>query len=293
MRAVGYNKPQVELFYNNLEKLINQFNFPPSNVYHCDETGVSCVHKHQKVLAMKFVRQVGKLTSAERGKSITILFCMSANGYFIPPFFVFSRQKINNRLIINAPAQSEGVAQPKGWMNSDFFLQWLRHFIKCARSSIESPVLILLDGHNSHKTLDVINFCREHNIHLISSPPHTTHKLQPLDRTFIKSFKNVYHERCDMWIRANAGTRITDYDIAGLVGEAFTKVARLDIAVSGFKCTGIYHFDKNIFSDIDYLLCDVTNIPLAETRNQPDRNNRTTPESNVPKDVPSEMAKRH
>lgn len=71
-----------------------------------------------------------------------------------------------------------------------------------------------------------------------------------------------------MWIRANAGTRITDYDIAGLVGEAFTKVARLDIAVSGFKCTGIYPFDKNIFSDIDYLLCDVTNIPLAETRSQ-------------------------
>lgn len=43
MRAVGYNKPQVELFYNNLEKLINQFNFSPSIIYNCDETGVNCV----------------------------------------------------------------------------------------------------------------------------------------------------------------------------------------------------------------------------------------------------------
>jgi len=265
MRAVGFNKPQVELFYNNLEKLMNQFNFLPSNIYNCDETGVSCVQKHQKVLAVKSVRQVGKLTSAERGKNITIFFCMSANGYFIPPFFVFPRQKMNKRLMINAPAQSEGVAQPKGWMNSDFFLQWLRHFIKFAHPSKESPVLILLDGHSSHKTLDVINFCRECNIHLISSPPHTSHKLQPLDRTFMKPFKNAYYKRCDMWIRANAGARITDYDIAGLVGEAFTKVARLDIAVSGFKCTGIYPFDKNIFSDIDYLPCDVTNIPSTET----------------------------
>lgn len=191
--------------------------------------------------------------------------------------------------MINAPAQSEGVAQPKGWMNN-FFLQWLRHFIKFACPSKESPILVLLDGH-SHKTLDVINFCREHNIHLISSPPHTTHKLQPLDRTFMKPFKNAYHEQCDMWIRANTGARITDYDIAGLVREAFIKVARMNIAVSGFKCTGIYLFDKNIFSDIDYLPCDVTNIPLAETRDQQDRNNRmkTVPKSNVPKDVPCEM----
>lgn len=74
MRAVGFNKPQVELFYNNLEKLMNQFNFSPSNIYNCDETGISCVQKHQKVLAMKSVRQVGKLTSSERGKNITILF---------------------------------------------------------------------------------------------------------------------------------------------------------------------------------------------------------------------------
>ncbi|XP_036146776.1 uncharacterized protein LOC118646934 [Monomorium pharaonis] len=268
MRAVGFNKLQVDLFFSNLEKLMNQYNFPPSNIYNCDETGVSCVQKHQKVLAPKAVRQVGKLTSAERGKNITIMFCMSANGYFIPPFFIFPRMKMNERLMINAPSQSEGVAQPKGWMNSDFFCQWLKHFEKFSHPSKESPVLLLLDGHSSHKSLDVINFCREHNIHLISSPPHTTHKLQPLDRTFMKPFKNAYHERCDMWMRANAGARITDYDIAGLVGEAFTKVARLDIAVSGFKCTGIYPFDKNIFSDIDYLPSDMTNVPLEEIRTQ-------------------------
>ncbi|KAJ8962215.1 hypothetical protein NQ318_018187 [Aromia moschata] len=264
MRAVGFNKPQVDLFFINLDKLMTLYNFSPSNIYNCDETGVSCVQKHQKVIAPKTVRQVGKLTSAERGKNITILFCMSANGYFIPPFFVFPRQRMNDRLMINAPAQSIAMAQPKGWMNSDFFLQWMKHFTKFSHPSKENPVLLLLDGHSSHKTLDVINFCREHHIHLMSSPPHTTHKLQPLDRTFMKPFKNAYHEQCDMWMRANAGARITDYDIAGLVNGAYTKVARLEIAVSGFKCTGICPFNKNIFSDLDYLPADMTNIPLEK-----------------------------
>lgn len=66
-------------------------------------------------------------------------------------------------------------------------------------------------------------------------------------------------------MRTNAGCRITDYDIAGLVKEAFTKVAQLDIAISGFKFTGIYPFDRHVFSDLDYLAADMTNIPQEQT----------------------------
>uniref|UniRef100_A0A6M2DMK8 Putative mariner-21 hm n=1 Tax=Xenopsylla cheopis TaxID=163159 RepID=A0A6M2DMK8_XENCH len=255
MRAVGFNKPQVDLFYDNLEKPMKQYKFTASRIYNCDETGV----------APKAIRQVGKLTSAERGKNITVLFCMSANGHYIPPFFVFPRQRMNKRLMMNAPAESIGVGQPKGWMNSDFFLQYLRLFIKHTQPTKEKPILLLLDGHCSHRTLAIINFCRENHIHLMSSPPHTTHKLQPLDRTFMKPFKNAYSQQCDLWMRTNAGCRLTDYDIAGLVTEAFIKVARLEIAVSGFKCTGIYPFDRHLFSDLDYLAADMTNIPLEQT----------------------------
>ncbi|KOB76398.1 hypothetical protein OBRU01_03861 [Operophtera brumata] len=256
-RAVGFNKPQVDLFYDNLERLMTQYKFPPSHIYNCYETGVSCVQKHQKVIAPKAIRQVGKLTSAERGKNISVLFCMCANGHFVPPW-------MNDWLMINASAESVGVAHPKGRMNSDFFLQWLQLFIKHSRPTKESPVLLLLDGHCSHKTLAVINCCRENYIHLLSLPPHTTHKLRPLERTFMEPFKCAYNQRCDMWMRENAGSRITDYDIAGLVNEAFTKVARMEIAVSGFKCTGIYPFDRNLFSDLNYLPADMTNLPLEE-----------------------------
>lgn len=269
MRAVGFNKPQVDLFYSNLQNLLDQYNFRPSNIYNCDETGVTCVQKHLKVLAPKSARQVGKITSAERGKNVTILFCMSATGVYTPPFFVFPRKRMNERLMFNAPPDSIGVAQPNGWMNCDFFLQWLHHFVKFSHPSRESPVLIILDGHCSHKTLEVINFCRDKNVHLLCLPPHTSHKLQPLDRTFMKPFKTHYHERCDAWMRAHSGARITDYDIAGLTSEAYAKVARTDIAISGFKCTGISPFDPHKFSAVDYLPSDVTNMPLEKAAAAP------------------------
>lgn len=262
MRAVGFNKHQVDIFFANLENLMDKYNFRPSNIYNCDETGVTTVQKHEKVMAKKNIRQVGKLTSAERGKNVTIMCCMSATGQFIPPFFIFPRQRINDRLMINAPPESDAVAQPKGWMNNEIFLKWLSHFVKFTRPAKESPILLVLDGHSSHKTLDVINFCRDNHIFLLSTPPHTTHKLQPLDRSFMKPFKNAYNERCGMWMRANAGARLTEYDIAGLVAEAFKKVARYEIAEAGFRCTGIHPFNINIFTDLDYLPSDITNIPL-------------------------------
>lgn len=61
MRAIGLSKPQVGSFYNNLKRLVTQYKFPPSNIYNCGETGVSCVHKHEKVLAPKTARQAGML----------------------------------------------------------------------------------------------------------------------------------------------------------------------------------------------------------------------------------------
>ena len=63
-------------------------------------------------------------------------------------------------------------------------------------------------------------------------------------------------------MRISPGAKITDYDISGLVQSGFTKVARLEIAQSGFKCTGIFPLGRNIFCDLDYLPSIITDIPI-------------------------------
>lgn len=262
MRAVGFNRPQVNRFFENLKSVCEKFQFGPSDIYNCDETGVSTVHKQDKVMTLKSNRQVGKLTSAERGKNVTVMFCMSAAGFFIPPLFIFPRQRVNERLMIGTLPESIALAQPNGWMNADFFLKWLHHFVKFSKPSKEKPVLLLLDGHCSHKDLAVISFAKENNVHMISTPPHTTHKLQPLDRVFMKPFKDAYFEACGLWMRANSGARITEYEIAAMVTQAFTRVARLDIAKSGFQCTGIVPLNPNIFTNLDFLPSAVTDVPM-------------------------------
>lgn len=286
-RAVGFNKPQVNRFFDQLNHLQEKYKFPPSRIYNADETGVSNVHKNDKVISIKGKKQVGKLTSAERGRNITLTFAMNVTGHFIPPLFIFPRKKMdkNGRLMIGAPPDSIAIPQESGWMNGDVFLQWLQHFKQHVQPTETNPVLLILDGHASHKELAVIEYARKHHIHLLSTPPHTTHKLQPLDRTFFKPFKAAFATASSAWMRRNPAARITDYDIAALVDEAFSRAARLDIAQNGFKCTGIYPFNPEIFTDIDFLPSMMTDVAQEASSKENMSNQPSAAHSSSP--VPS------
>lgn len=73
---------------------------------------------------------------------------------------------------------------PNGWTDDFLCTKWFRKcFILQATMRKVSNMLILLlyDGHGSHNTIELIELVCEHNIILFCLPPHTTHKLQPLD----------------------------------------------------------------------------------------------------------------
>ena len=103
-----------------LLQLQEQFGYKASQIYNADETGVSTVHTNDKVLSVKGKKQVGKLTSSERGRNVTVMFSMNVTGHFIPPMFIFPRKKMDNngRLMIGAPPESIGFACESGWMNA-------------------------------------------------------------------------------------------------------------------------------------------------------------------------------
>ena len=57
-------------------------------------------------------------------------------------------------LMKGAPPGSIGRCHPSGWIQGPLFTEWLRHFIQKTRPTSTDPVLLILDGHNTHaKTL--------------------------------------------------------------------------------------------------------------------------------------------
>ncbi|KAJ8889642.1 hypothetical protein PR048_009142 [Dryococelus australis] len=79
--------------WNGFQPKYDNHIFTPERISNVDETGVSTVpNKKFKVLPLRGKKQVGALTSAERGTLVTAEVCMSASGMLMPVMFVFPRK---------------------------------------------------------------------------------------------------------------------------------------------------------------------------------------------------------
>lgn len=96
---------------------------------------------------------------------------------------------------------------------------------------------------------------------MLSFPPHCSHKLQPLDRTVFGPFKRVVNSASSAWMVNHPGSTMTIYDIPGIVKIAFPMSFTQSNIISGFAVTGIFPFNRDIFSEADFLPSDVTNRP--------------------------------
>ena len=98
----------------------------PHRVYNVDETGITTVQaKPSKILAKRGKRQVGSITSAERGELATAVVCMAASGNFITPLMILPRARVNKNLEEGAPPDTLFQYHQSGWMQMSIFKTWM------------------------------------------------------------------------------------------------------------------------------------------------------------------------
>lgn len=264
-RIMGFNKVQVDVFFKNLEELIAKHKFPPSRIFNMDESGINTVpNKAPKVVSTRGKKCVGKVSSAERGQLTTVICTVSASGNYVPPVIIFARKRLKPELMNGAPPDSLMLCSDSGYSNSDLFPIWLQHFQKHVQSSDSNPVLLVLDNHSSHISIEAVMFCRQNSIHLLSLPPHSSHKMQPPDKCFFKPLKEYFSQMCDKWLLNHPGRVITQYQVAELFGEAYETAATMGKGITGFKSCGIYPLNPHIFTEDDFLPSSVTDQTILE-----------------------------
>ncbi|KAF2890048.1 hypothetical protein ILUMI_16125, partial [Ignelater luminosus] len=230
-RATSFNKTHVALFFKNLKEVIEKHNLTALQIYNCDETGVTNVHKPPKILAPKHQKQVGKVTSAERGALVTMCVAICANGTFVPPFFIFPRKNFKALMLTGTPTGSSGAAYPTGWMTEDNFLEFINHLVKIVHCSLENKILLILDDHESHYDIRVLTLCKENGIILLTLTPHSA----------------------DEWMLNHPGTPISVYYIASVTRQTSPLAFTPTNIRKGFEKSGIYSYNSEVFQDSDFL----------------------------------------
>ena len=91
-------------------------------------------------------------------------------------------KRIKAEWCVGSPIGTMIRASDNGWINSDIFLEWAKEFVKF----IPNKHVLLLDGHGSHVyNLEFLKLMDDSGIEVICFPSHTTHWLQPADKSFI------------------------------------------------------------------------------------------------------------
>ena len=129
-------------------------------------------------------------------------------------------------------------------MDSIRFLKWMEYFIQGTRAEEEDGPrerqLIILDGHKSHITLEVLELAKNNGIDMVSLSSHSSHELQPLDKACFKPFKVAFRAYRDIWNLQNHGKKCEKEDLAQWASLAFKKALTKKNIGSGFRITGIW-----------------------------------------------------
>ena len=249
-RAVSANEYVVADFFAKLGAIYGRLNLvtKPMQVYNADETGVTIVHKPGKVLAQLVRRHVYSIASAKKGKTHTVVSCVSASGMVLPPMMIYPRkQSVPHHFRQDCVPNTLFVNSETGWITSDLFVEWFKFFIRNIPRTL--PVLLIQDGHSSHVSIELVELARENGVYLLCLPSHTSHILQPLDVGVFKSFKTNFSKACQKYLFERPGQVITTNAIASLVHKAlYCSFSAMNI-LSGFRKCGIHPLNPGEVSD--------------------------------------------
>ena len=183
---------------------------------------------------------------------------VNAAGNAIPPYFIFKGKRWNEELVKWACIGTKGTVSESGWCNSSIFKQYLEeHFVPNVRPpDSKQPILMIYDGHASHKSPETIKFAREKNIILFVLPAHSSHILQPLDVSIFGPFKNYYYSECSRFMQRNMGRTITKYEICTLACKAYLKAMTPLSIQNGFRKTGIFPLKADAITQEKFFPCE-------------------------------------
>jgi hypothetical protein len=187
---------------------------------------------------------------------ITLLACIGQDLEPLPPMLVYQGKEGNFQdtwLDDYDPETEEAyfTTSPTGWTNDQIGLEWLintfdRHTKAKARQGRDYRLLII-DGHGSHVNLAFLDWCDAHRIIVAVFPPHSTHKLQPLDVSLFGPLSQAYSNQLVDFFAATQGlVGISKREFWGNFLPAFKASFTEANIESAWKSTGLLPWDPEV-----------------------------------------------
>lgn len=244
----------------------------PSRIFNGDETSFSMCPKTGKVLAPKGYRNVYSIQKGNEKETVTVLLVFSANGKTVNPMVVFPFKRVPKDVVNSLPETWFLGKSETGWMISDVFFEYIANCVHkwLEENQVPRPVLLFVDGHKSHMTMELSEFCENNKIILYALPPNTTHIMQPADVSVFKPLKSEWKNTLREWQNKteNINKVLSKCTFCPLLHSVLSAIDLEDTIKNGFRKCGLYPFNPE---NVDYTKCVRNN--LERMTNRSDANN--------------------
>jgi hypothetical protein len=188
---------------------------------------------------------------------------INAAGWAILPFIIFAGKHHLSAWYEEDISRDWAIAvSDNGWTTNELGVEWLKHFIKHTESKVVGVrQLLILDGHESHRSLELQELCRENNIYTLCMPPHSSHLLQPLDVVCFSVLKRAYSREIESLIHPHIN-HITKLEFLPAFKAAFIQSFTATNICSAFRGAGLVPLQPEaVLSKLEKQLC--TPIPAV------------------------------
>jgi len=192
-RAACEDPAVLQPWFALVQSIKAKYGIIDEDTYNFDESGF-LMGKIGSQLVVTGLEKPGKRKKLQPGDRewVTLIQGVGATGKVIPPFLIFAgKVLISTWFTEDLPCDWVIQVSPTGWTNNDLALAWLEHFDTHAK-----PVgvyrLLIIDGHESHSSVDFQDLCKEKKIITLCMPAHSSHLLQPLDVACFSPLKRKY-----------------------------------------------------------------------------------------------------
>ena len=143
-----------------------------NRMWNCDETAFCTSATSKTVIAKRGCRDVHETGGGSGREYVTVLGAGSASGVRLPPYILYKAKHLYDTWCRAGPAGALYGVSPSGWMEQANFLSWFEKMLVPAVHHLLSkgPVVLFVDVHYSHVSIDLIKSARSHGIHSPAMP---------------------------------------------------------------------------------------------------------------------------
>ncbi|XP_065658905.1 uncharacterized protein LOC136083433 [Hydra vulgaris] len=234
--------PKVAKYFYSLHEVLQETHalLKPSLIWNMDESGLQMDFKPPKTIAKRGTKHLQSRTT-RKCETITIIAAINAASCLVPPHLIEKDKTIRSFQSFNttdAPSGSNWSFIETGWTKEGNACLW---FINTFLPNIgrDRPHVLIVDGHDSHNSVELLSVAIENNIHIVEMPAQCLHWLQPLDRTVFGPLKTYYNQICHEFINKYPGVTVDKPTFCGLFKKTWDQALTADNIISGFQSCGI------------------------------------------------------